>query len=47
MSLEGGREGRRGGGQGRGEGTGGGGEGEGSPLSHLAIFFFNISVARY
>ena len=59
MSLEGGREGRRGegmGGEGRGgDGRGGdgrgregmGGEGEGSPLSHLAIFFFNISVARY
>ena len=50
MSLEGGREGREGrGGEGRGgEGRGGEGRGgEGSPLVILAIFFFNISVARY
>ena len=40
MSLEGGREGRGGGGEGR------GGEGD-VPLVILAIFFFNISVARY
>ena len=39
MSLEGGREGRGGEGEGRG--------GEGSPLVILAIFFLNISVARY
>ena len=42
MSLEGGREGR--GGEGR---EGRGGEGRGVPLVILAIFFFNISVARY
>ena len=54
MSLEGGREGkgREGrGGEGRGgEGRGGegrGGEGRGVPLVILAIFFFNISAARY
>ena len=51
MSLEGGREGRGGGGEGRGgegEGRGGeGGEGRGVPLVILAIFFLNISVARY
>ena len=58
MSLEGGREGRDGrgrGGEGRGRGGGGGGEGRegrggegrGVPLVILAIFFFNISVARY
>ena len=51
MSLEGGREGRGEGrgGEGRGgEGRGGEGRGgEGSPLVILAIFFFNISVARY
>ena len=41
MSLEGGREGRGG------EGRGGGRGGEGSPLVILAIFFLNISVARY
>ena len=41
MSLEGGREGRGGGGDGR------GGEGRGVPLVILAIFFLNISVARY
>ena len=48
MSLEGGREGRGGEGRGR-EGRGGEGEGEvrGVPLVILAIFFFNISVARY
>ena len=40
MSLEGGREGR--GGEGR-----EGGEGRGVPLVILAIFFVNISVARY
>ena len=40
MSLEGGREGRGG----RGRGGGGGG---GVPSVILAIFFFNISVARY
>ena len=44
MSLEGGREGR--GGQGRG-GEGRGEEGSRVPLVILAIFFFNISVARY
>ena len=43
MSLEGGREGR--GGEGRG-GEGTGGEGRGVLLI-LAIFFLNISVARY
>ena len=57
MSLDGGREGREGrGGEGRGwewrggEGRGGegrGGEGRGVPSVILAIFFFNISVARY
>ena len=51
MSLEGGREGRGGegrGGEGRGgEGRGRGGEGRGVPLVILAIFFLNISVARY
>ena len=41
MSLEGGREGRGGGGGGEGR------EGRGVPLVILAIFFFNISVARY
>ena len=41
MSLEGGREGREG------RGGGGGGEGRGVPSVILAIFFFNISVARY
>ena len=49
MSLEGGREGRRGegrGGEGEGEGREGR-EGRGVPLVILAIFFFNISVARY
>ena len=47
MSLEGGREGREGrGGEGRG-GEGRGGEGRGVPSVILAIFFFNISVARY
>ena len=47
MSLDGGREGR--GGEGRGgEGRGGEGrEGRGVPLVILAIFFKNISVARY
>ena len=46
MSLEGGREGREG--RGRGEGKGGEGEGgRGVPSVILAIFFFNISVARY
>ena len=48
MSLEGGREGREGregrGGEGRG---GEGEEGRGVPSVILAIFFFNISVARY
>ena len=39
MSLEGGREG--------GEAEGRGGEGRGVPSVILAIFFFNISVARY
>ena len=52
MSLEGGRGGEGRGGEGRGgeggEGRGGEGRGgEGSPLVILAIFFFNISVARY
>ena len=51
MSLEGGREGRGGegrGGGGGGEGRGGEGrEGRGVPLVILAIFFLNISVARY
>ena len=50
MSLEEGREGREGrGGEGRGgEGIGGEGrEGRGVPSVILAIFFFNISVARY
>ena len=49
MSLEGGREGRGGGGEGRGGegGEGRGGEGRGVPLVILAIFFKNISVARY
>ena len=42
MSLEGGREGRGRGGEGR-----GGRGGRGVPLVILAIFFFNISVARY
>ena len=42
MSLEGGREGRGGGGEGRGRG-----EGRGVPSVILAIFCFNISVARY
>ena len=42
MSLEGGREGGKGG-----EGRGGGVGGEGSPLSHFGDIFFNISVARY
>ena len=43
MSLEGGR-----GGEGRGGGGGGEGrEGRGVPLVILAIFFLNISVARY
>ena len=42
MSLEGGREGREGEGR-RGEGR----EGRGVPSVILAIFFFNISVARY
>ena len=46
MSLEGGREGRGGGGEGRGRGAEGR-EGRGVPLVILAIFFFNISVARY
>ena len=47
MSLEGGREGREGrGGEGRG-GEGRGGEGRGVSSVILAIFFFNISVARY
>ena len=41
MSLEGGR-----GGEGRGRG-GEGREGRGVPLVILAIFFLNISVARY
>ena len=41
-----GREGRGGGGEGRG-GEGRGGEGRGVPLVILAIFFLNISVARY
>ena len=43
MSLE---EGRGGGGEARG-GGGEGGEGRGVPLVVLAIFFLNISVARY
>ena len=59
MSLEGGREGGGGGGEGRGgegreggegrggEGRGGGRGGRRVPLVILAIFFFNISVARY
>ena len=50
MSLEGGREGREGRGRGRGggvEGRGGEGEGRGVPSVILAIFVFNISVARY
>ena len=51
MSLEGGRGGRGRGGEGRGgEGRGGegrGGEGRGVPIVILAIFFLNISVARY
>ena len=49
MSLEGGREGRgRGGRGGEGEGRGGEGrEGRGVLLVILAIFFLNISVARY
>ena len=55
MSLEGG-EGRGGEGEGEGRGRGGeegrggegrGGEGRGVPSVILAIFFFNISVARY
>ena len=37
MSLEGGREGGKGGG---GEGRGRGGEGEGSPPSHVGDIFF-------
>ena len=41
MSLDGGREGRGGGGEREGRG------GEGSPLSHFGDFFLNISVARY
>ena len=41
-----GGEGRGGEGEGRG-GEGRGGEGRGVPLVILAIFFFNISVARY
>ena len=48
MSLEGGREGREGrGGERRGGEGRGGREGRGVPLVILAIFFFNISVARY
>ena len=44
MSLEGGREGR----EGRGRGwEGRAGQGGGVPSVILAIFFFNISVARY
>ena len=39
MSLEGG--------EGEGEGEGRGGEGRGVPSVILAIFLFNISVARY
>ena len=49
MSREGrGGEGRGGEGRGRGgEGRGMGREGRGVPLVILAIFFLNISVARY
>ena len=48
MSLEGGREGRGGEGRGgEGRGRGGGGEGRVVPLVILAIFYLNISVARY
>ena len=48
MSLEGGREGGKGreGREGKG-GEGRGGEGRGVTSVILAIFFFNISVARY
>ena len=46
MSLEGGREGRGEEGRGRG-GEGRGGEGRGVLSVILAIFFLNISVARY
>ena len=46
VSLEGGREGMEGRWRG-GEGEGGEGEGRGVPSVMLAIFVFNISVARY
>ena len=42
-----GRDGRGGGREGRGAGGEGRGEGRGVPLVILAVFFFNISVARY